>query len=94
MFWNTCINQSILELLQPIRNTLQLIILQFLVIVWEVSISVGSCHKFPRADVSSLALSLLLVAGISMSFTVSCDEDEGVDEEEELMDKPSTTNGT
>ena len=59
------------------------------------SISVGSCHEFPRADVSSLALSLLLVAGISVSFTGSCDEDVGeVDEEEELVDKPGATNGT
>ena len=44
--------------------------------------------------INSLVLSLLL-AGISVSVTVSCDEDVGqVDEEEELVDKPSTTNGT
>ena len=44
-----------------------------------------------RANDSSPVLSLLLVAGIS----VSCDEDVGeVDEEEELVDKPGTTNGT
>ena len=46
---------------------------------------------FPRADESSLVLSLL-VAGI---VTVSCDEDvREVDEAEELVDKPGTTNGT
>ena len=56
---------------------------------------VDSCHEFPRADDSSLVLSLLLDAGISVSVTVSCDEDVGeVDEVEELVEKPSTTNGT
>ena len=40
------------------------------------SISVDSCHECPRADESSLAFSLL-VAGISVSVTVSCDEDVG-----------------
>ena len=50
---------------------------------------------FPRADESSLAFSLLLVAGISVSVTVSCDENVGeVDEVEELVDEPGTTNGT
>ena len=59
------------------------------------SISVDSRHEFPRADESSLAFSLLLVAGISVSVTVSCNEDVGeVDEVEELVDKPGTTNGT
>ena len=59
------------------------------------SISVGSRHEFPRANESSLALSLLLGAGISVSVTVSCDEDVGeVVELEELMDKTDTTNGT
>ena len=44
-----------------------------------------------RAD-----LPLLLVAGISVSITVSCREDAGQDgdEVEELVDKPSTTIGT
>ena len=51
--------------------------------------------NFPRADESSLALSLLPVAGISVSVTVSCDEDVGeVDELEELVDKRRTTDGT
>ena len=59
------------------------------------SISVDSCHEFPRADESPLAFSLLLVARISVSVTVSCEEDVGeVDEVEELVDKPGTTNGT
>ena len=56
---------------------------------------VRGCHEFPLAERSSLALSRLLVAGTSVSVTISCDEDVGeVDEVEELMDKPSTTNGT
>ena len=48
-----------------------------------------------RADESSLAFSLLLVAGTSVSVTVSCDEDVGdEDEVEELVDQPGTTHGT
>ena len=44
---------------------------------------------------SLLAFSLLLVAGSTVSLIVSCDEDvEEVDEEEELVDKPNTANGT
>ena len=59
------------------------------------SISVDSCHDFPRADESSLAFELPLVTGISMSVTVSGDEDVGeIDEVEELVDKPGTMNGT
>ena len=53
--------------------------------------------SFPRAVESSLAFSLLLVAGISVSVTVSCGEDVGEvgeDEVEELVVKPRTTNGT
>ena len=47
-----------------------------------------------RANDSSLALSLLL-PGISVSVTVSCDEDvREIDEVEELVDKPGTTSGT
>ena len=57
----------------------------------EFSISVDSYHEFPRADESSLAFSLL-VAGNSVSVTVSCVRE--VDEAEELVDQPSTTNGT
>ena len=94
MFWNTFINQSFLELLCPIKHNLQLIILQVLVVIFIwVFDSVCSFHEFPRADVSSLALSLL-VAGISMSVTVFCDEDVGEvseDEIEDLVDKPGTT---
>ena len=79
-----------LELLQPIWHTLQLLVVIFL----GFSISVDSCHEFPRADESSLAFSFLLVAGFSVSVTVSYDEDVGeVDEVEELADKPSATNG-
>ena len=59
---------------------------------WEFSISFDSCHEFPRADESSLVFSLLLVVGISVSVTVSCVRE--VDEVEELVDQPSTTNGT
>ena len=48
-----------------------------------------------RASDSSLVFSLLLVAEISVSVTISCDEDvREVDEEEEPVDKPSTTSGT
>ena len=43
-----------------------------------------------------LILPLLLVAGISVSITVSCGEDVGEDgdEVEELVDEPSATVGT
>ena len=59
------------------------------------SISADLWNGSRRANDSSLALSLLLVAGISVWVTVSCDEDVGeVDEVEELFDKPGTTNGT
>ena len=62
--------------------------------------SVDSCSGSPRS--SSLVLSLLSCTGFSMylltSNTESCDEDDGeVGEgvvEEELVDKPGTTNGT
>ena len=61
----------------------------------RVSFSADSCHEYPRANDSSLVRSLLLVAGISVSVTVSCDEDVAeVDEVEQLVDKPGTTNGT
>ena len=50
-------------------------------------------QRSPRAD--SLVLSLLPVAGIYVVIKVSCDEDVGeVDEVEELVDKPGTTNAT
>ena len=53
------------------------------------------CATVPCANDSSLVLSLLLVAGCCVEVTVSCDEDvREVDEEEELADKPSMTNGT
>ena len=59
------------------------------------SISADRCNGSSRANDSSLVLSLILVAGISVSVTVSCDEDVGeVVEVEELVDKPGTTNGT
>ena len=52
------------------------------------------CNGSNRANDSSLALSLLLVAGLSVSVTVSSDEDVGeIDEVEELVNKPGTTNG-
>ena len=45
-------------------------------------------QRVPRANESSLVLSLLVVAGISASVTVSGDEDVGeVDEVEELVEK-------
>ena len=50
---------------------------------------------FPRD--SSLIISLLSVAGFSVLITASCDEDveeAGEDEEEELVDRSGTTNGT
>ena len=51
--------------------------------------------SFLCVDESSLAFSRLLVAGISLSVTVFCDEDvREVDEVEELVVKPGTTNGT
>ena len=59
-----------------------------------LSISADLRIEFPDADESSLAFSLL-VAGLSVSVTVSFDEDVGeYDEVEELVDKPGTTNGT
>ena len=46
-------------------------------------------QRVSRANDSSLALSLLLVAGISVSVTVSCDEGvREVDDVEELLDRP------
>ena len=75
---------------------MQLTTLQFFIVMFflEFSISVDSYHEFPRTDESSLAFSLL-VARISVSVTVSYDEDVGeVDEVEELVDKPGTTSGT
>ena len=90
-----------LEFLQPIWHTLQLIT--------PVNSSSSSflfgfsifllilCNGSPRANDSTLVLPLLVVAGSSVSVTVSCDEDVGEvdgDEVEELVDKPGTTNGT
>ena len=51
-------------------------------------ISTDLCNGFPRANESSLVLSLLVVAGISASVTVSGDEYvREVDEVEELVEK-------
>ena len=62
-------------------------------------VSVDKCSGFHRN--SSLVLPLLSVAGFSVylltSNTESCDadvEEVGVDDVEELVDKPGTTNGT
>ena len=57
------------------------------------SVSADLCSGFPRN--SSLVLPLLSVAGFSV-IAVSCDEDveeAGVDDAEELVDKPGTTKG-
>ena len=56
------------------------------------SVSAGPCDRFPCA--SSLILSLLVDAGCSVGVTVSCDEEVGEDEGEELIDRPRTTMGT
>ena len=88
--------QSMLELLWPIWHTWQLITLYFFVVIFfgEFSISADRCNGSTRAYDFSLLLSLLRVAGQSVSVTVSCDEDVGeVDEVEELVDNPGTTNG-
>ena len=64
-------------------------------LLFGFSISAGPCDRF--SCTCSLVLSLLLVAGISVSVTVSFDEDVGKvgeDEVKELVDKPGTTNGT
>ena len=70
----------------------------FLILIF--SVSVDSCNGSPRS--SSLVLPLLSGTGFSVylltSNTESCDEDDeevsvGV-AEEELADKPGTTNGT
>ena len=88
---NQCLNscsQSGTPCNSPLRNSSS----SFLFVI---SISVDSCHEFPPANESSLAFSLLLVAGISVSVTVSCDGDVGeVDVVEQLVDKPGTANGT
>ena len=64
-------------------------------ILFVFSVSAGSCNRFHRN--SALILPLLSIAGFSVLITVSCDEDVeevGVDDVEELVDKPGTTNGT
>ena len=93
MFWNTFINQSILELGTPYNSPLcSSSSSSFL--FW-VSVSASPCDEFPRT--SFLMLSLLADAGCSVGVTVSCDEDAGdvgEDELEELFDRPKTTKGT
>ena len=64
MFWNTFINQSMGELLQPTWYALQRITLKFFVVVIFIWVS----HR-----ANSSVLPLLLVAGISVSTTVSYD---------------------
>ena len=91
MFWNTFINQSMLELLKPIRHTLQLTTLKFLVVdfrlLWIHATSFLVLMR-PRSHFHSLLLDFPCQ---SQSF----DEDVGeLDEVEELVDKPGTTNGT
>ena len=59
------------------------------------SVFTGFGNGFPRD--SALILPLLSVAGFSVPITESCDEDVeevGVDDVEELVNKPGTTNGT
>ena len=58
------------------------------------SVSASPCDEFPR--ISSLGLSLFVDAGCSVRITVSCDEDVGdveEDELEELVDKTRATIG-
>ena len=60
---------------------------------WGFLISCGACQEFPRADEPSLELYLLLV-GFPCHSVSSGDDSREVDEVSELVEKPSTTNGT
>ena len=84
---NTC-NQSRKSCNSSLRNSSRPSFCLF-------AVSVGLWSGFPRS--SSLTLPLLSAAGFSVPITESCVEDveeEGVDDVEELVDKPGKKNGT
>ena len=94
MFWNTFIYQHG----TPVANQAHLATHHSVILrrcLFYLGCRFLLIHATGSPVCNSLVLSLLLLAGISVSVTVSCDEDVGqVGEEEELVDKPGTTTGT